>query len=185
MLLGSPNPTSREQVNYLKTAQPEVPVFTAPGPATLKNLTPGKVASFLAEQVAAWPEPAVVVSSSEVELGEGDTGAAAGLFRSFFAELAHPCLQRTAITTLILSRGDIAWAVLERLGAEGVKIIAEPVPDIPLGWVLGGKHKGLALITKAGGFGSRTSLSNHTRVYGRFLHGKGVESAGEGALAGL
>lgn len=55
---------------------------------------------------------------------------------------------------LILTGGDTAIAVCERLGAQAIHILSEIESGVPLGVLKGGRADGLPVVTKAGGFGS-------------------------------
>jgi uncharacterized protein YgbK (DUF1537 family) len=59
---------------------------------------------------------------------------------------------------LVLVGGDGAAATLNALDATGIRVIDAPVEGVPLGSVVGGRHDGLAVATKAGGFGDTTTL---------------------------
>lgn len=60
--------------------------------------------------------------------------------------------------SLFLSGGDTASAVLEAIGARGIRLQGEIVPGMPQGTLLGGPMEGLPAVTKAGAFGQRDAL---------------------------
>ncbi|MDC5697947.1 hypothetical protein OO014_11810 [Intrasporangium calvum] len=60
---------------------------------------------------------------------------------------------------LVLVGGDGAAAVLSRLGAEALRVTGALVEGVPVGTVVGGRHAGLRIATKAGGFGDNTTLT--------------------------
>jgi uncharacterized protein YgbK (DUF1537 family) len=74
-------------------------------------------------------------------------------------ELASQALESRPLSGLVLTGGDVALAVLEALRAVGVHLGEEILPGIPLGRVVGGPHEGLAIVTKAGAFGSPNALA--------------------------
>ena len=84
-----------------------------------------------------------------IEPGHGDDLR----FREFLS-----VLKKHMIRSMTLSGGDTALAILRALGAKGIKIEREVLPGIPLGRVLGGAADGLAVVTKAGGFGKEDAL---------------------------
>jgi uncharacterized protein YgbK (DUF1537 family) len=59
----------------------------------------------------------------------------------------------TAADGLFLTGGETAARVLSAHGALGLELLAEPLPRIPLGRVLGGTLDGLWVMLKAGSFG--------------------------------
>lgn len=65
---------------------------------------------------------------------------------------------QTRIGGLFLTGGDIAIAVANALGAEGYRIESEVAPCIPCGTFINSEIDDLPVITKAGGFGSRSTL---------------------------
>lgn len=84
-------------------------------------------------------------------------GAADQRARDIAAEAAA-VLGRGDHDFLVLVGGDGAAATLNALGATGIRILDAPVEGVPLGTVVGGPHDGLAVATKAGGFGDATTL---------------------------
>jgi len=61
---------------------------------------------------------------------------------------------------LILVGGDTSARIMDALGAMGIRVEDEVLPGIPMGRILGGKHEGMRVVTKAGGFGDRYTLVN-------------------------
>jgi len=59
---------------------------------------------------------------------------------------------------LILVGGDTSVRMMGALGAEGIRLDGEVLPGIPVGRILGGKHEGMRVVTKAGGFGGTYTL---------------------------
>ena len=54
---------------------------------------------------------------------------------------------------LVLTGGDTAVAVCQALEASGICIANEVAPGVPWGYLAGGPHDGLPVVTKAGAFG--------------------------------
>ena len=67
-------------------------------------------------------------------------------------------LRGTTPASLFLSGGDTATAVLEAIGAQGIRLHGEIVPGMPEGTVMGGLAEGLPVVTKAGAFGQGETL---------------------------
>lgn len=67
-------------------------------------------------------------------------------------------IEQARIGGLFLTGGDIATAVASALGAEGYRIQGEVAPCIPYGTFVNSEIDDLPVITKAGGFGSDSTL---------------------------
>ena len=63
------------------------------------------------------------------------------------------------ISGLVLTGGDTAMAVMDSIGAEGIRLEDEVESGIPVGVVVGGAWRGLRVVTKAGAFGDELSLA--------------------------
>jgi len=59
---------------------------------------------------------------------------------------------------LILMGGDTSIRMMGALGAKEIRLDGEVLPGIPVGRILGGKHEGMRVVTKAGGFGGTYTL---------------------------
>lgn len=63
------------------------------------------------------------------------------------------------LTGLFVTGGSVATDVLDELDAVGVRLTGEQVESgIPIGRIVGGRADGTPVITKAGGFGGRTTI---------------------------
>ncbi len=69
------------------------------------------------------------------------------------ADLARARIERSRPGALLLTGGETAIAALRALGAGGLRLTGEIEPGVALGALVGGPFDGLALVTKAGGFG--------------------------------
>ena len=65
---------------------------------------------------------------------------------------------------MFLTGGDTAVAVCRALGVGSIEILAEVLPGIPLGQLVGGWRPGLRVVTKAGAFGADTAIVESVRV---------------------
>ena len=90
-------------------------------------------------------------ASSDSPLGPG--GVAERLGR-----LAGEVACQGRVGGLVLTGGEVAMAVLTALEARGLVLQGELLPGIPRGSLRGGSCPGLAVITKAGGFGRKDAL---------------------------
>ena len=59
---------------------------------------------------------------------------------------------------LVLTGGDLAMGVCERLSSSALRIEEEVLPGIPCSTLTDGPFRGLRMVTKAGGFGERDAL---------------------------
>jgi uncharacterized protein YgbK (DUF1537 family) len=69
-------------------------------------------------------------------------------------------LNRQMVGGLVIFGGDTACSILDRLGAETIRICGEVEPYIPAGRLIGGLCDGLRIVTKAGGFGNEATLDH-------------------------
>ena len=76
------------------------------------------------------------------------------------ANIALRVVQRWNLSGLFLSGGDVAREMCRALGASGVRIIEELEPGVVAGEISGGTKDGLAIVTKAGGFGSDMAIAD-------------------------
>ncbi len=72
--------------------------------------------------------------------------------------LTTQVMEEVRIGGLILTGGDTALGVLQSIQCQTLWLHGEIEPGIPWGQLLGGSHPGLAVVTKAGGFGNDRSL---------------------------
>lgn len=70
---------------------------------------------------------------------------------------------------IFLTGGDTAVSVCRALGVGSIDILAEVLPGIPLGQLVGGCCPGLRVVTKAGAFGGDNAIVESVKA----LRGKG------------
>ncbi len=68
-------------------------------------------------------------------------------------------LRECEVRALLLIGGETAFSVLKEIGGYGLQVEHELLPGIPVSKLLGGRHEGLKVVTKAGGFGDSKALS--------------------------
>jgi uncharacterized protein YgbK (DUF1537 family) len=88
-----------------------------------------------------------VLSAPEAE------GADRGAVARALAGEARAILERDGADLVVATGGDTALALVEALGAERIDLVGAPRPGLALGRLCLPGRPGLALITKAGGFG--------------------------------
>jgi uncharacterized protein YgbK (DUF1537 family) len=74
------------------------------------------------------------------------------------AEAARRQVGQAAPGTLLLTGGETAYSVCRALGADGIALAGELEPGLAIGALVGGAFEGLAVVTKAGGFGDAETL---------------------------
>lgn len=169
--VGSVNPVSREQLKRLSERQEselvEIDVAAAlrGGPGWQEALARAQArlrAALEKGRTALLTTPA---GPGEVEAartaGEGRGMSAAEVARrvaSALAEVAAAALEQESLSGVVVTGGDTARALLDVLGADGIDLVSEVLPGIPLGTVHGGRRPGLRIVTKAGGFGGPEAL---------------------------
>ena len=107
----------------------------------------------------------VVLLAIQMEAtGRQDPGRVSSLFTGF-GQLAAELLRlyRSRISGLVLSGGETAEMILGNLGANGIWLINEVQPGVPLGIVAGGELDGMPVITKAGALGREDTLATCAR----------------------
>jgi uncharacterized protein YgbK (DUF1537 family) len=75
-----------------------------------------------------------------------------------FADAVHAVIAAARPAGLFLSGGDTALAVLERLGAHGIRLECEMGSGLVFGRLAGGAMEGMPVVTKAGAFGPPDAL---------------------------
>ena len=111
----------------------------------------------------------VAVRETGYLLSQSETVIVTTAFKSFVADKAQAIAQGLGdvaagvvetrpLSGLVLTGGDVAVAVCRELEVSGIRIEGEAAPGVPIGTIIGRKHRGLYLITKAGGFGDEDVL---------------------------
>jgi len=71
-----------------------------------------------------------------------------------FSEVTAALIRLSSPDGVFLSGGDTAEAVCRRIGVKAIRLIEEILPGLVRGELVGGRHDGLSVVTKAGTFGS-------------------------------
>ncbi len=108
--------------------------------------------------------PVLGIGDSDIEkvssiLRKGDDAA----IRFRLAEVGSGTLEKIRrlfdeIGGLVVVGGETFRKLMEGTGAAGVKVGEPPEQGLAAGWVVGGSLDGLPIVTKAGGFGTETTL---------------------------
>lgn len=162
VVVSSLHDVSRTQVDQLTNALPI---------DQLRTFAPPLDVALSAETIAGWTRqelakssalPKVVVISSPSarpsQQPQGEKTAAELIARSL-AIITDLVFEHDRIDAIMLLGGEGARVVLERLGAETLIVHDTMREGMPLASLEGGKADGVMVITKAGGFGSPTSVA--------------------------
>lgn len=74
------------------------------------------------------------------------------------AKLAAECVRAGHVGGLVLTGGETARAACRELGVATIQLLGEVEPGVPLGVLVGSTASRLPVVTKAGAFGSDTTL---------------------------
>lgn len=106
----------------------------------------------------------IVVVAPEQRTGEPgasvDTDTAAVRIAAGLATIADAIMTHIGTGSLVLMGGEGARAVLDRFGAISILVRDSIREGIPIGTIEGGRLHGLPVVTKAGGFGMISSLTD-------------------------
>lgn len=132
---------------------------------TLDDLVGRRADEILADAPVDGPAPAVTVVLAPERAAVPGTDApgsptTAERVATGLALLAEGVIARHAASALVLMGGEGARAVLSRQGADAILIRDAIREGIPVGVIEGGRLHGLPVVTKAGGFGSPSALTD-------------------------
>jgi uncharacterized protein YgbK (DUF1537 family) len=154
LVIGSIHPAVRQQIHEL-VRQSSACVVTLDLSAAADEQWAQWLAHTLHHIESAPPAAPIVVTTPAAPA----MPAQGAVLISRLVELATAVLQRVHIHSVVAAGGATARALSELWGATGLDLVDEIAPGIPLAIVSGGRHDGLALVTKAGGFGDAAMLA--------------------------
>jgi len=168
VLSGSPAQMSKRQIQYLEDRRPDTVVVAADiaavpeGEAAAKTM---EVISTVIGHLRAGKNVALDAAGTSKEAILSQTRGMreqldrfSSTVQTLLRDAAAAAAAQVPLAALVLFGGDTAVAVLKQLGGQGIAIVNELEPYIPLGRLIGGAYAGLLVVTKAGGFGSEDSL---------------------------
>jgi uncharacterized protein YgbK (DUF1537 family) len=163
VVVSSLHDVSREQAEHLKAEFPADQLHTF-APSLEEALNPDAIGDWVEAQLAETPElpPVVVVESPSERLsGSAPQGGrpAPELIAESLATITEAVFDHGSIDGFMLLGGEGARAVLGHLGAEALLVDSAIREGIPLGTLEGGKAHGVCVVTKAGGFGAPTTVT--------------------------
>ena len=132
--------------------------------AALDAISTGKdvviVSGYSDETVARTREEGVSLGLSSRQTSEAVAAALGGLCRQIALNVP--------VSGLVLTGGDIALSCCSLLSADGISVIREVAPGIPVGVLKGGQCSGLKVVTKAGAFGAEDALCKAVDCFKRY-----------------
>jgi uncharacterized protein YgbK (DUF1537 family) len=170
VLAGSVSNVTRGQISCLKR-RPEISCLELDPCALLQPETASteirRCFDAVMKEVKAGKDVVIVSGSSdEIVAMTKDKGSSLSLSSQQTAEaiasaLGEICRQialNVTLSGLVLTGGDTAVSCCSRLSANGIVVVQEVAPGIPVGMLKGGPCDGLRVVTKAGAFGAEDAL---------------------------
>ncbi|WP_165068388.1 four-carbon acid sugar kinase family protein [Marisediminicola senii] len=115
------------------------------------------IAAWTTAQLGDSPSPVVVVLAP-AERGALDL-ATSERVAATLAAITDEVITHHGAGSLVLMGGEGARAVLDRFGAGAIRVTRAIREGIPIGVIEGGRLHGTTVVTKAGGFGTETSIT--------------------------
>ncbi len=95
-----------------------------------------------------------------------ETSSAHGIaIAGTLGEIARRLVTGGQVHNIVATGGDTAVHLCRILGAWGIRLVAELLPGIPMGRLMGGVADGMPVVTKAGGFGSPTAFVDIVQTF--------------------
>jgi uncharacterized protein YgbK (DUF1537 family) len=155
IISASRNPTTAEQIKMARNhscfplVEPDLGRLTDPR-------TSGSEAKAAAQnlvEVLAKGDGAILTTTFQKHLPGKET-----MIPKVLGKAAVHLLGKIRLGGLVLTGGDLAMGVCERLSSSALLIEEEVLPGIPCSTLMDGPFKGLRMVTKAGGFGEKDAL---------------------------
>lgn len=158
VVMSSLNEVSREQADHLAGALDDQ--------LTRHELDPARLAD--AEQMQRWgrdlpahhPAQVILLQPTSQTQSGGDPAAAARLVSGGLAAAVVGLIDSGQVAGLVLIGGDGAEATLARLRTSALRVEGAATEGVPLSRLVGGRAAELVVATKAGGFGTRATLTD-------------------------
>lgn len=154
VITGSMHPVLREQVREL-TRHYTANVISLDLSAAADDARWAQWLARALQRVDSTPEHAPIVISAPPAPVVGEQGS---LLMPRLIELADHVLRHVRVTGVVATGGATTRALCNRWRADGLELVDEIAPGIALAMLRGGAFDGLALVSKAGGFGDANAL---------------------------
>lgn len=156
LVLSSANEVSRRQV---RACQDALGARMQTATLGLEDVADDESAARWASRFPLDPGADVVAVGAPTERLAGALQVEAGArVANGLAAAVHRLLERDPAGALVLIGGDGAEATLNRLGVEALRVLRRVVEGVPVSETIGPAGAGLAVVTKAGGFGDDGTL---------------------------
>jgi uncharacterized protein YgbK (DUF1537 family) len=142
VVAGSHHPAALRQVEMLQNRPGTIPAF--PGSSTFPTGDLAQISRL----------DAIVLTPDITEYCPGAEAATA----LALAGAASEWMERKKVSGLVLTGGETAAAVCERLSCSDIDLGGEVQPGMGWGRLADGLYAGLPVVTKAGGFGDESAL---------------------------
>ncbi|RMF88400.1 MAG: four-carbon acid sugar kinase family protein [Nitrospinota bacterium] len=156
MITGSLSHVTRDQIDYA-TAQGVSTIFL--GGKSLEPSSPERdlLARQIRERIAQGGDLILSTQDETGKVREQDSPALEHLY-DFLSMVVKEAAKFPHLRGLVLVGGETALHIITALGASGLKLEREILPAVPASRLVGGPFRGLPIVTKAGGFGTREAL---------------------------
>lgn len=177
MVIGTRHPVTLAQVESLKQCPDDYAFFLLESEGLTEEAIPRQLeqaqATFYA-QPGLQHKRCIVVTTNRIYRGTGkavEVGSDVfnGAITNALAQATHWVLECCGCSSLVLSGGATASAVLEHLGAHQITLMDEPMPGIVAGYTVR-KGQRLYVATKSGGFGEKQALADLVRYMQALEH---------------
>lgn len=166
-VVGSANFQSASQKRWLLTSENSVEIIIDPKAASVSPIAAARAALDKAKPLMAEAKTLVLATGLIEKIGVDPVKITEAL-----AHAAAEIVRSHAVDGLILTGGDTAAAVFKALHVPSLKLASEIEPGIPFGMI---EHpRPMAVLTKAGGFGTLEVLANAAKVMRLGNQGKAV-----------
>lgn len=98
---------------------------------------------------------AVVLQTPDVRI---DDPAEVNRIYALMRDVVQRLCDETALAGLVIIGGETAYHICQSLGATGIRILGEIESGVPVGQMIAGYADTLPIVTKAGGFGTDSTL---------------------------
>ena len=155
IISASRNPTTATQIeiarnhSFFPLVEPDLGRLTNPRTSGSE----AKAAAQRLVEVLSRGDGAVLTTTFQEHLHGKET-----MIPKILGKAAVSLLGKLRLGGLVLTGGDLAMGVCERLSSSALRIEEEVLPGIPCSTLTDGPFKGLRMVTKAGGFGEKDAL---------------------------
>ena len=162
-VLGTNNPVTVEQVNYL-TGKEQVPVIPVHVNEILRgNKDAEKIRGIRQAETVMKQDPDLVLLTVTETDGKGqcsgfDAAAENMVIAECCTDIAAALAETYPFRGMVVSGGATAQMLLEKMGIHYISVLSEFAPGIPVAGLDNGKSGEMLIATKSGGYGEKETL---------------------------